>query len=73
MRWGAVSTLEEAVEAEPKADAETLAHYYHDEVLRAWTPYAKPSDALERMGGQGVLAVPDLRGYPVLYLNGQGT
>ena len=48
----AVSTLEEAVEAVPKADAETLAHYYHDEVLPCMDAVRKPSDALERMVGK---------------------
>ena len=48
----AVSTLEEAVEAAPKADAETLAHYYHDEVIPCMDAVRKPADALERMVGK---------------------
>ena len=40
------------MEAAPKADAETLAHYYHDEVIPCMDAVRKPADALERMVGK---------------------
>ncbi|MDO5141623.1 MAG: glutamine synthetase III [Eubacteriales bacterium] len=48
----AVSALEQAIGAVPDADPETIAHYYHDQVIPCMDAVRQPADALEGLVGK---------------------
>ena len=60
------SELDQAVADAPKDDSKKTVNYYHDVILAKMDEVRAPGRSAGDAGGQEVLAVPDLLGYPVL-------
>ena len=60
------SELDQAVADAPKDDSKQTVNYYHDVILAKMDEVRASCRSAGDAGGQEVLAVPDLLGYPVL-------